>query len=73
MLNTKLKSLFKRACYVTAIVLVCYLEGKYEVVTGLRSKLTMSSTKIYSSEFEVFGKVQGEWIEVLEMSTLTEF
>lgn len=69
MIKTKLKSLFKIACYATVFVIFCYIEGKYELITG---KSSMSGVKILSSEFEVFGRVQGELQEWLEMTTLTE-
>lgn len=63
MMKTKVKNLAKIACYATAFVILCYLEGKYGLITGKSGESEMSGGKIFSSNFEVFGRVQGEWFK----------
>lgn len=69
MLNAKLKSVFKIVGIVTAVVIICYLEGKYSFVAGKREQAEMSGLRILSSEFEVFGIVQGESWSLLKLLT----
>lgn len=59
-MKTKFRSLVHIACYATAFVIFCYLEGEYGLITGKSGKPEMSGPKILSSNFEVFGRVQGE-------------
>lgn len=69
MLNAKLKSVFKIVGIVTTVVIICYLEGKYSFVAGKREQAEMSGLRILSSEFEVFGIVQGESWSSLKLLT----
>lgn len=60
-MNIKLKFLFKIVCYASAVVIFFYLEGKYNFIfRNSEGKSGMTSLRIASSEFEVFGIVQGE-------------
>lgn len=59
-MNTKLKSLCKIACYATAVVIFCYLEGRFNLIDKISGKSEMAGRRILSAEFEVFGIVQGE-------------
>lgn len=70
-MNTKVKSLFKIACFATAFVIICYLEGKFNIINKISRKSGMAAPNILSAEFEVFGIVQGERKISFELSTLT--
>lgn len=70
-MSIKLKSLLKIACYATAVVILCYLEGKYSLFTRKTEKSGMTSLKILTAEFEVFGRVQGELWPLSKVSTFT--
>lgn len=60
MKNTRIKSVFKIVCYATLVVILCYIEGKFDIIQKFSGKSVMSGPKILSAEFEVFGIVQGE-------------
>lgn len=47
-------------CVVSAVVIFCYLEGKYGLIYGESEQSEMAALRILSAEFEVFGLVQGE-------------
>ena len=70
-MNIKIKSLFKIACYATAVVIFCYLERKYNITFHNTEKSGMASHMILSSEFEVFGTVQGKLLNLSNSSTST--
>lgn len=53
----KIKSVLKTICFGLAIVIICYIEGKFNFLPN--SKSTMASRRILSADFEVFGIVQG--------------
>lgn len=71
MLNPKLKSVFKIVCGVLAVVIICYIEGKYGFLARRTEKAEMAGLRILSSEFEVFGVVQGELSIVTDLLTLS--
>lgn len=56
----KVKSVFKILCFVSVIVLICYIEGKYKLIFPNSDKVTMAEKRILAADFEVFGIVQGE-------------
>lgn len=61
MLDCKIKSLLKYVCFVvSAVVIIYYFGGKRSEFLGNPVKSEMSSLRILSAEFEVFGIVQGE-------------
>lgn len=71
MWNAKLKSVFKIVCGVLAVVIICYIEGKYGYLAKRTEKAEMAGLRILSSEFEVFGVVQGELSIVTDLLTLS--
>lgn len=56
----KIKSLFKITCLVAAIVLICYIELKFNFIFAKTNNESMATRRILAADFEVFGTVQGE-------------
>lgn len=56
----KIKTLFKITCLISAIVLICYIELKFNFIFAKSNKEEMATRRILVSDFEVFGTVQGE-------------
>lgn len=65
MMNMKMKSVFKIVCCISAVVIFCYIEGKYNIITKRAEKSGMAGRKILQADFEVFGIVQGEFWKCL--------
>ena len=65
MLNCKVKSVFKTIGIISLVLIICYIEGRFHLVFKEKSSMT-----ILSSEFEVFGTVQGKFRWVLNVLTL---
>lgn len=59
-MSMKIKTLAKIFLAVSAFLLVCYIEGKYNLIFKESIKESMASRKILAADFEVFGIVQGE-------------
>lgn len=64
MLNCRIKYLLKIVCYVSAVVIICYFGRKHGLNFSKNEKSEMSSLRIISAEFEVFGVVQGKLTEI---------
>lgn len=71
MMNVKVKSLFKIVFGLSAVVIFCYLGKRFGLFDGKFEKSDMAGRKILSSEFEVFGLVQGELRNCRKVSTLS--
>lgn len=61
-MDIKLKSLFKIGCYALTIVILCCLKDKYNIFFKNPEKADLMSREILSTGFEVFGKVQGNFL-----------
>lgn len=68
MLDWKVKSVMKILCCVSAVVITYYIKGRYNFAALKVEEPEMAAARLLTSEFEVFGRVQGESREVLTLS-----
>lgn len=59
-MSMKIKTIAKIILAVLAFLLVCYIEGKYNLIFKESKKEKMTARMILAADFEVFGVVQGE-------------
>lgn len=71
MMDCKVKSVFKALCVVSVFVIICYIEGKYNLIFKEGEKEAMTEAKIFYSEYEIFGSVQGKSWNLSSMLTLS--
>ncbi|XP_070493342.1 acylphosphatase-2-like [Chironomus tepperi] len=55
----KIKSVFKISCLTALFVILCYIEGKFNLFSPNSEPSKMSGRRILACDFEVFGIVQG--------------
>lgn len=58
--NVKVKSVMKTIFVLSIVVILGYLGNKFALFDAKLEKSEMAGRKILSSEFEVFGLVQGK-------------
>lgn len=57
----KIKSVFKTLCFIAIFVILCYIEGKFNLISSKSEPSKMSSRRLLACDFEVFGIVQGSY------------
>lgn len=60
MLNVKVKTVCKILAYVSVFLIICFIEGKYNLIFKDAEKAEIVKPKIFQSDYIVYGKVQGK-------------